>query len=561
MIQNSTLHPRPSVLPFWLPPLLIVLVVLLGYGIAPARLPLVGEETCRANHGREMVASGDWVIPTQQGVPWLDRPPLQYWTLAAIHKWVHELDPLTLRVSMVVVTLLTALLIWWYARRVLTETGAFIAAVAYPTMGHVFDLGRRVETDGQFTLLLAGALLVWHAGYAGRWRPAWTWSLSAILAAAAALTKGTQAPVAYFGAVYLFLLLRRDWRYFLQWGHALGVILFFGLIAIWQVPFFLQTGMEGTRECWLAPGASRVGGNVLGLLVHLVEFPVNVFVSSLPWSPLLAALFDRRFWRMEEQPRSAVVFMLVGMAAIFVPVWLSADGHHRYIMPMYPLMAVVCGAVAQRCLQVDMEYGLRRFWRDYVRILAVVVLGIAAVFLVATVGARFSDAAWMQTMAQPWWLLLLLVAAALVAATVMLRLAKSGRPERGLLVGFVLAAYLGVAFNGAIMHATASRAAAIGPEVQALRQQLPEAVTLVSFGPLHHKFVYWYEAAIPILPRPTGPGDVPDDLDWFAINAYRDKPLDLPFAWEEIARFNMDRTVKDDPREWVVVARRIRDTG
>jgi 4-amino-4-deoxy-L-arabinose transferase-like glycosyltransferase len=555
-MQSSTTHPRPSVLPFWLPPLLIVVVVLLGYGIAPTRLPLVGEETCRANHGREMVASGDWVIPTQQGVPWLDRPPLQYWTLAAVHKWIHELDPFTLRATMVVVTLLTALLIWWYARRVLTETGAFIAAVAYPTMGHVFDLGRRVETDGLFTLLLAGALLVWHAGYAGRWRPVWTWTLSAILAAAAALTKGTQAPVAFFGAVYVFLLLRRDWRFLLRWAHAWGIIVFLGLIAIWQVPFFLRTGWAGTRACWLAPGAGRFGGGAPDLLVHLGVFPLSVVVSTLPWSPLLAAVFDRRFWRMEERPRSAVLFMLLGMAAIFVPVWLSADGHQRYVMPMYPLMAVVCGAVAQRCLQVDLEYGLRRFWRDYVRIMAAVALGMAAVFLVATAGARLGAANW-ETLAEPWWLVAAIAAAAVVAATVMFRLARSGRPERGLLVGFTLAAYAAVSFNGPVLHAMAGRAAAIGPEIEALHQELPEGARLVSFGPVHHKFVYWYEAPIPIRRRPKRADDVPEDLSYFAINASRDRPLELPFAWEEIARFNMDRTEKDDPRECVVVGRRL----
>lgn len=61
----------------WLSPLLITIVVTIGYGTAPTRLPLIGDETCRAQHGIEMTASGDWVVPTLQGVPILDRPPLQ----------------------------------------------------------------------------------------------------------------------------------------------------------------------------------------------------------------------------------------------------------------------------------------------------------------------------------------------------------------------------------------------------------------------------------------------------------------------------------------------------
>ncbi|MHC5061827.1 MAG: hypothetical protein ACYTFK_12175, partial [Planctomycetota bacterium] len=66
----------------WLFPVLIIIVVILGYGIAPTRLPLCGEETCRAQHGIEMAWTGDWLIATNQGIEILDRPPLQYWVLA-----------------------------------------------------------------------------------------------------------------------------------------------------------------------------------------------------------------------------------------------------------------------------------------------------------------------------------------------------------------------------------------------------------------------------------------------------------------------------------------------
>ncbi len=55
----------------------IVAVVVLGYAITPTRLPLIGEETCRALHGIEMARTGDWLVATNQSVPILDRPPLQ----------------------------------------------------------------------------------------------------------------------------------------------------------------------------------------------------------------------------------------------------------------------------------------------------------------------------------------------------------------------------------------------------------------------------------------------------------------------------------------------------
>ena len=56
----------------WLGPILIILIVIIGYGIGPTRLPLISEETCRVRHGIEMFESGDWLVATLQGVPILD---------------------------------------------------------------------------------------------------------------------------------------------------------------------------------------------------------------------------------------------------------------------------------------------------------------------------------------------------------------------------------------------------------------------------------------------------------------------------------------------------------
>jgi hypothetical protein len=49
-------------------------VVVLGYGVTPTRLPLLGEETCCARRGIEVAQSGDWLLATDQEVPILDRP-------------------------------------------------------------------------------------------------------------------------------------------------------------------------------------------------------------------------------------------------------------------------------------------------------------------------------------------------------------------------------------------------------------------------------------------------------------------------------------------------------
>jgi 4-amino-4-deoxy-L-arabinose transferase-like glycosyltransferase len=268
-------------------------------------------------------------------------------------------------------------------------------------------------------------------------------------------------------------------------------------------------------------------------------------------------LLHRSFWRLEEKTRSAVVFLLLGMAVVFVPVWLSEGGHQRYVMPMYPLLAVVCGAVAQQCLAAPRTSPLREFWRGTLRVLAVVVAGFVVVFLGATLARAFSDTRWIVTLAQPWPWMASLAAGGTVGVVFLWQQTSPGRDEHGRLVTFTLAALLAVCFNGPVLNATARSTVNIGPEVLALRRSLPADVRLVSFGPIFHRFLYWYGASIPIVSRPKTLSEVPEGLEYFAMDVPPGKTADLPFAWEQIARFDMSRTHASQPKRMVVVGRRI----
>lgn len=543
-----------GVLPAWLGPLLITIVVVIGYGVGPTRLPLVGEETCRARHGVEMAQSGDWLIPTQQGVEIIDRPPGQYWFLAAIHAWIHPLDAMTLRISAVVVLLATSLMIWWYTRQFTMEAYAILAGMAYPTMGHVFDLGRRVETDSLFTFVVAASLFLWHAGYAGRWRPMATWTIACAVAALAALVKGIQAPVAFFGAIYLYLLIRRDFRALLSWAHAVGLVVFVGVIAIWHVPFSLIAGWAGTQATWLEPSTSRMGTSG-GLLNHLLTFPLYVLVASLPWSAAMLALLDPRIWKMAPERRSALLFLFLGMGAIFGPVWITESGHHRYIMPLYPLMAAAVGLVFQRCHEFELPWSPRRFSKVILRALAIVLVCAGPAFGVITLsGPGTPDSMW-AVLSQPWWLIITLSLLGVACGVVVFRKAGSNAQRNVTIASFLSAAFLGLLFNGPVMNATVYKAEVVGPQVRAIRELAGGPGALISFGPVHHKFVYWYEDEIPIIETPTSRDDLPSDAAYFAVDLYEGEWVDLPFDWEQVAVLNMDRTIQESPEIRVLVGR------
>jgi 4-amino-4-deoxy-L-arabinose transferase-like glycosyltransferase len=141
---------------WWLEKELAILTVLVGAIYFPrlADLNLRGEEPRRGQVAREMMLSGDWVVPREQGKPFLSRPPLQNWVIAAVAKARGRLDSVAIRLPSAIAILLTTWLIYGYCRTFLSRWGSLAGAIAYPTMGQVLQLGWTGETEALYTLVV-----------------------------------------------------------------------------------------------------------------------------------------------------------------------------------------------------------------------------------------------------------------------------------------------------------------------------------------------------------------------------------------------------------------------
>ncbi|HEX5472370.1 MAG TPA: glycosyltransferase family 39 protein, partial [Lacipirellulaceae bacterium] len=230
--------------------LFLVASVSVIYGARLKLQPLVGEETRWATAARDMLATGDWIVPRQQGQVFPERPPMTIWVMAALGWLRGEVDPIAIRLPSVMAVVLTALLIYAYVRSFYTIVAAFVAAIAYATMGQVLQIGRLGESEALFALLVSASLLVWHLGYMRAWRPLLTWTAGFACAALAALVKGPQAPIYFVAITCAYLAVRRDWRYLISWQWAAGAAVFVFVIALWQIPFYMETDWKAVGATW-----------------------------------------------------------------------------------------------------------------------------------------------------------------------------------------------------------------------------------------------------------------------------------------------------------------------
>jgi 4-amino-4-deoxy-L-arabinose transferase-like glycosyltransferase len=541
--------------PWWREPELALVLVLACAAYLPrlGELPARGEEPRRAQVAYELVCWNDWLVPREQGEPFLSRPPLQNWLIAATCLAVGSWEEWAIRLPSALATVLVTLLIYGYARAGLSRLGALAAALAFATLGEMFSTGRQAETEAVFILFLGGALLAWHWAWL-RGRPALAWLAGYALMALAALTKGGPQPPVYFvGSVTLYLVVTGQWRRLFSRAHLAGVLTGAALVGAWAVPYYLDQGWDNLHALWMGDTATRFQDwKVSEVLLHLAGYPLEVLGCTAPWSLLLLAYLSAEFRRSLGGARPQAVFAAVCLGLAFPSCWLPPGGQTRYLTPLFPCLAVLVGVVVQRCGEAAAASALRAGWRWYLRVAAAAAAGTAA-FLPAV---PWLSHPWLAGWAAPPGRAASYALACLALAGLIVWAGRAAGPWRARLAVVGVASYMVLLFGGVIADVRLRKTENTGGAVRRLKEQLPPGVGLVSLGHIDAIFAYYYGAPIPVLPKPEdGPGPGPGE--YFCVDGLGNTPLKLPFSWEKVAALSMDRNRHERPDRLVVVGRRL----
>jgi 4-amino-4-deoxy-L-arabinose transferase-like glycosyltransferase len=527
----------------------LILLTLVMYAPRLSLLTIRGEESRRAVIAREMISGEDWVVPRTQGVVRLSRPPFQNWLIAASALALGELNALAIRWPGVLATVFTVWLIYWYSRGWLNRLGAFAAAIGYATMIQVLEQGRTGETEPVFTALIAGSLLIWHRNWAaGRFATAWC--LGGLFAGLAMLTKGLQAPLYFWGSTWIFLLITTRGRGLMRPAHAWGWLVFLLVIGSWQWAFVSEMGWQNGITIYTSNVAKRFHDDRWSTFwLHLVTYPPSVLVCLLPWSLLLLAYFQAEVRQALLPCRPMLQFVLCAAAVCFPSVWLPPEARPRYFMPLFPCLAVCIGAAVQG-LAVSATPAAIAAWQRFGR------LSIAAM-LVGSLTALIMAWGWpAERWSPPLFEAIGFAAVGLVLAAWTARWVHRTTPGAMQRVCLGLSVFLGAGYLGPVLTTQWQRSEQLPAQMDAMRQQLPANVRLVSFASIHHVFLHYYGQTVPLLPWPQAVDEVPDDVEYFCVHVNGEAQPSLPFSWTEIASLSVDRNRNPRPKERIVVGRR-----
>ena len=238
------------------PWIFLVACVAVGLAFQGSRGLFETDEGRYAECAREMVATGDWLVPLLQGVPHLTKPPGAYWLIAAgleafgRNEW-------GARAFLGIALALSAICVRTIGRVLLDDAGGARAGWCYLAMAYPFAAGSILTTD---TFLAAGVLgaLACAASALRAARPAPWFVGAAACLAIAAFVKGHLALVPWvtFAAGFLLVRDRPPWRWWMGVAAATVVGVLAGFAWFW----WAAANVPGAEEHFRREIAMRLEG-------------------------------------------------------------------------------------------------------------------------------------------------------------------------------------------------------------------------------------------------------------------------------------------------------------
>ena len=328
---------------------LVLLVVAIFAGLAAVGValgPATSTETRYAEMGREMLVSGDWIIPTLNGAPLLEKPPLEYWVNAAAFG-VFGVDDLTARLPSLLAGVLVLLVVAVGARRfapagedaALRRRRGLLGALALTTMPAFLIQAYTISTDIWLVLVtsIAGLCLLESDRTGGRPRLRWVLLLHAMFGLGM-LVKGPLTFVLVVVAGVVAAIARRDARPLRPLVHPLGLVVFAAVALPWYLAVDARIpGLLADFVSRRLVGVFKPGETFHSHSVGIVWIPL---IGTFPWLAALPGLL-RPALRGGGWRRGPVLIALLLAASAPILFSFSRNRLASYASPSFPFLALL----------------------------------------------------------------------------------------------------------------------------------------------------------------------------------------------------------------------------
>lgn len=296
---------------------------------------------------REMVETGDYVLPRLDGILYFEKPPLFYWLEASAIKTL-GIAEWTMRVWPALLGFLGCLMTYGVGRRFYGRTAGLVSAAILATTLLYYALARFIIIDMLESVTMSAALFAFllSAEEEDEKKALWWARAGHVAAALAVLSKGLIGVVLPGGIGLLWIALTGRWSFVRRALCPSGILIFLAI----SVPWHVLAAMRNHDFLWFY----FVHEHLMRFTteVHRRDGPLWYFVAVLavgflPWTGYLwSAVKDAlpSSWKARGE-KPVELFFLLWAAVIFVFFSISSSKLPPYILPIFPPLALLVARV------------------------------------------------------------------------------------------------------------------------------------------------------------------------------------------------------------------------
>lgn len=324
------------------------LILLITFIMGPCYLPfnyqmeLVHEEPRRVVVTQNMMESGNYLVPTLNDRPYLAKPPLYNWLMAASLTPFSEISEFHVRLNTWMTTLVLCLFMLWLTRGRLSQLEQIFLSFALFLSPHMAQKIALAEIEILFVLLVTASLWTWWMRFEKGLEGFKLWAIPCALAGLSFLAKREPALVFFYFPIAVTLLWKRRFWELFKPTHLLCALMVIAISSLWLGPVISHVGLKHFLSNMNDEVIARGGGNIIDHFKHLITYPSSIIASILPFSfPL--------FFLLSKEVRGNTLkfhgdFFKFGTIVILsnLPIYLlRPDIATRYFLPMHPTLLLL----------------------------------------------------------------------------------------------------------------------------------------------------------------------------------------------------------------------------
>jgi len=459
---------------------LFTVLYLLPLGVRPVIIP---DESRYAEIPREMLMSGDWIVPHLNGLRYFEKPVMGYW-LNAISIMSFGANAFAIRFPSAIAAAVSALMVFFLLRRFSKNDNAgILAAAVFLTFLEVFAVHTFSVLDGILSMFLTVAIVLFYFGYMSERfiKRSCYLALSGAFCGMAFLTKGFLAFVVPVVVIVPFLIWEKRWKDIvtIPW---IPVVTAIAVVTPWALMIASKEGDFWHYFIWTEHIKRFMSDSAQHPEAFWFFLPV-VMAGALPWSALLPAAISGLDKPSFSSP--LIRFVVCWFVAPLVFFSASRGKLPTYILPCFPPLAAL---IAVGLLNYGKRGRKRLFSFGVYSLLALTAIS-SLILILGKYVSSFPLKAYGNDETWKWFL----GTAALVAwGACLLKTAKTGDFRKRLLLFFASPLLFFMALHF-ILPATAIRKKAPGEFLLKHEKMISPETILVSDSDTAHPVCWFYK--------------------------------------------------------------------